>query len=83
MHKSKLNTTMDQDLIDYAKTYASLQRTTVSEVFTQFVLHLKRVHDVDPMQVILEDPGFRDSLLRTMTKIQSGETRWSPYDEVF
>ncbi len=83
MQKSKINITMDQDLIDYAKSYAALQRTTVSEVFTQFVLHLQRVHDDDPTPVILDDPGFRDSLLQTMAKIKSGETRWSAYDEVF
>ena len=83
MQKSKINITMDRDLIDYAKSYASLQRTTVSEVFTQFVLHLKRVHDDDPMRVILDDPAFTNSLLATMAKIQSGETRWSRYDEVF
>jgi len=82
MRKSKINITMDQDLIDYAKSYASLQRTTVSEVFTQFVLHLRRVHDDDPTQALLDDPGFRDSLLRTMAKIQSGEARWSPCDEI-
>jgi hypothetical protein len=83
MQKSKINITMDQDLIEYAKLYASKQRTTVSEVFTQFVLNLKRVHEDDPMQIILADPGFRDSLLSTMVKIQSGETKWSSYDEVF
>jgi hypothetical protein len=83
MQKSKINITMDQDLIEYAKTYASKQRTTVSEVFTQFVLNLKRVHEDDPMQIFLDDPGFRDSLLETMRKIQSGETKWSGYDEVF
>jgi hypothetical protein len=38
--------------------------------------------DDDPMQIILADPGFRDSLLATMAKIQSGETKWSGYDEV-
>jgi len=83
MQKSKINITMDQDLIEYAKLYASKQRTTVSEVFTQFILNLKRVHEDDPMQVILADPGFRDGLLATMAKIQSGETKWSSYDEVF
>jgi len=65
MQKSKINITMDRDLIEYAKLYASTQRTTVSEVFTQFVLNLKRVHEDDPMQIILADPGFRDSLLAT------------------
>ena len=83
MQKSKINITMDPDLIEYAKLYAAKQRTTVSEVFTQFVLNLKRVHEDDPMQIILADPGFRDSVLATMTKIQSGETKWSSYDEVF
>jgi len=83
MQKSKINITMDQDLIEYAKLYASKQRTTVSEVFTQFILNLKRVHEDDPMQVILADPGFRDSLLATIAKIQSGEAKWSSYDEVF
>ena len=83
MQKSKINITMDQDLIEYAKLYASKQRTTVSEVFTQFILNLKRVHEDDPMQIILADPGFSDSLLATMAKIQSGETKWSSYDEAF
>ena len=83
MQKSKINITMDPDLIEYAKLYASKQRTTVSEIFTQFILNLKRVHEDDPMQVILADPGFRDGLLATMAKIQSGETKWSSYDEVF
>jgi hypothetical protein len=83
MQKSKINITMDQDLIEYAKLYASTQRTTVSEVFTQFILNLKRVHEDDPMQIILADPGFSDSLLATMAKIQSNKTKWSSYDEVF
>ena len=55
----------------------------MSEVFTQFILNLKRVHEDDPTQIILADPGFRDSLLATMAKIQTGETKWSGYDEVF
>jgi hypothetical protein len=83
MPKSKINITMDQDLIEYAKTYASKQRTTVSEVFTQFILNLKRVHEEDPMQIFIDDPEFRDCLLKTMGKIQSGETKWSGYNKVF
>lgn len=83
MQKSKINITMDKDLIDYAKLYAKEQRTSVSEVFTQFVLNLKRVQEDDPMHVLLADPAFKESLVQTMAKIQSGETRWSRYDEVF
>ena len=45
MQKGKVNITMDKDLIEYAKAYADEQRTTVSEVFTQFILNLKRVKE--------------------------------------
>lgn len=83
MQKSKINITMDKDLIDYAKQYASKQRTTVSEVFTQFVLSLKRIDEDDPTQIILADQTFRDSLLTTMENIRSGKTKWLHYDEVF
>ncbi len=83
MPKSKMNITMDKDLIEYTKIYASEQRTTVSEVFSQFVLNLKRVRENDPTQIILSDPDFRDSILETMTRIQNGDVRWSRYDEVF
>jgi hypothetical protein len=83
MPKGKMNITMDQDLIEYAKIYANEQRTTISEVFSQFVLSLKRVKENDPTEIILSDPGFRDSLLETMTRVQSGDVQWSRYDEVF
>ncbi len=81
MPKRKINLTMGQDLIDYAKAYAARQRTTVSEVFTQFILNLKRVNEDDPMKIFLDDPGFRDSLLATMVKIQTGRTKWSQNDK--
>ena len=83
MAKIKLNVTMDQDLVEYAKAYAAEQRTSVSEIFTQFILNLKRRNENEPMTILLEDPEFRKSLLSTMDKIQSGQTRWSTYDEVF
>jgi hypothetical protein len=83
MSKKKINITMDQDLIEYAKIYAARQRTTVSEIVTQFILNLKRVNEDDPMKIFLDDPAFRVSLMETMNKIQSGTTKWSTYDEVF
>ncbi len=83
MPKGKMNITMDQDLIEYAKIYADEQRSTVSEVFSQFVLNLRRVKENDPTEFILGDPCFRDSLLETMMRVQSGDVQWSSYDEVF
>jgi hypothetical protein len=83
MPKGKINITMDNDLIEYAKIYANEQRTTVSEVFSQFVLNIRRIKENDPTDIIFGDPDFRNSLLETMTRIQSGDIQWSHYDEVF
>jgi hypothetical protein len=83
MRKSKINVTMDQDLIEYVKSYADEQRTSVSEVFTQFILNLKRAKAKEPMDIILSDPDFRDSLLKTIERVRSGDVQWHKYEEVF
>lgn len=83
MQKGKVNITMDRDLIEYAKTHAEEQRTTVSEVFTQFILNMKRVKEGDPTEIIMADPGFRDSLLETISRVRTGDIKWHRYEEVF
>jgi Family of unknown function (DUF6364) len=83
MRKGKINITMDQDLIEYAKAYAEEQRTTVSEVLSQFILNLKRVNENDPTEIILADPKFKESLMETILRIRSGDVKWYRHDEVF
>jgi 16S rRNA G966 N2-methylase RsmD len=83
MPKSKINITMDQDLVEYIKSYAEEQRTSVSEIFTQFILNLKRAKINDPTDIILADPDFRDSLIETIMKLRSGQVKWHKYEEVF
>ena len=83
MQKGKVNITMDRDLIEYAKGYAEEQRTTVSEVFTQFILNLKRVKEDGPMDIIMADPDFKDTLLETISRVRTGDVKWRRYDEVF
>lgn len=83
MRKGKVNITMDKDLIEYAKAYAGEQRTTVSEVFTQFVLNLKRIREDDPTEMVMADPDFREGLLETISRIRSGDMKWRRYEEVF
>lgn len=83
MPKSKINITMDQDLVEYIKRYAEEQRTSVSDVFTQFILNLKRTKIKDPTNIILADPDFRDSLMETISQIRSGKVKWYKYKEVF
>lgn len=83
MHKGKVNITLDRDLIEYVKTYAEEQRTTISEIFTQFVLNLKRTKDKEPTEVILTDPDFKESILDMISRIRNGKVKWFKYDEVF
>jgi hypothetical protein len=83
MQKARINLTLDADLVDFVKNYAESQRTTVSEVFTQFALKLKRNKENDPTEIILTDPEFSDSLIETMTRIQEGKVAWKKYNEVF
>lgn len=83
MQKTRINLTMDADLIEFMKEYAANQRTTVSEVFTQFALRLKRIKTDDPTEIILADPDFTESLLQTMEAVKTGQVNWHSYEEVF
>ena len=83
MQKTRINITLDADLLDFVKEYAETQRTTVSEVFTQFALKLKRVRENDPTEIILADPDFSAALLETMQRVKDGSAKWHSYDEVF
>lgn len=83
MMKNKINITLDQDLIDFVKSYAEYQRTSVSEIFSQFLLSLKRTKENDPTEIIMADPDFRESLIQTLSRIRSGKVKWHTYEEVF
>ena len=83
MQKGKINITMDRDLIEYAKNYAEEQRTTVSKVFTQFILNVKRVREGGPAEIIMADPDFRESLMETIARVKTGDVKWRRYEEVF
>ena len=83
MQKGKLNITLDKDLIDYVKIYAEEQRASVSVIFTQFILNLKRTREDDPTKLILADPDFKESLLQTIANIRTGKVKWHKYNEVF
>jgi len=79
MAKSKLNITLDEDLIEFSKLYASEQKTTVSELISQFLLNLKRTKSEDPTTIIISDPQFSDSLLETISRIREGKEKWLTY----
>jgi len=83
MNKGKLNLTLDYDLIDYAKLYATENRITVSDVITQFLLNLRRVKEKSPTEQIIADIDFYESLMQTLQKMRNGNIKWHSYNEVF
>lgn len=83
MPKTRLNISIDYDLADFIKMYAQENRTTASEVITQFILGLKRRTCQDSMDIILSDPAFSQALTEAQTRIKDGSAQWHTFDEVF
>jgi len=83
MAKEKLNITLDADLIEYVKIYAKENRTTVSEIMSQFLLSLKRARENEHTEIIMADPSFRESVFECICSLREGTMRWHGYDEVF
>ena len=83
MAKARLNISLDPDLIDFAKVFAAENRTTVADVFTQYLLSLKRHAEGDPMETVLSNPAFHEGLLDAQARLRDGSAQWHTFDEVF
>lgn len=83
MSKTRLNISINEDLADYIKLYAKENRTTTSEVFTQFILGLKKRNQGDHMELIYSDPDFYKAVIDVKNRIQNGSAEWYTFDEVF
>ncbi len=83
MSKTRLNISIDFDLADFIKMYAQENRTTASEVITQFILGLKRRTSQERADIILSDPNFSQALTEVWDKLKNGSAQWHTFDEVF
>ena len=83
MPKTRLNISLDQDLVDFVKVYVRENRTTVADVITQFVLALKRHVQGHSMEIILSDPDFHKALLDVQSRLSDGTAKWHTFEEVF
>lgn len=83
MPKTRLNISLDYDLADFIKLYAQENRTTASEVITQFILGLKRRTRQQHSETILSDPEFSQALTEVHDKIKDGSAQWHTFAEVF
>ncbi len=83
MSKARINISTDQDLADFIKVYAAENRTTVADIFTQYILFLKRNSDGEPLKEILSNPIFHKSMDEAHYKLKNGTAIWHSYDDVF
>ncbi len=83
MAKTRLNVSLDQDLAEFAKVFAAENRTSVSDMVTQYLLALKRRVEGEYAEQILAHPAFYAAMEDAQEKLRAGTARWHSYDEVF
>lgn len=83
MSKTRINISLDQDLADFAKIFAKENRTSVADIFTQYLLTLKRRIDGQDSDRILSHPAFQEAMESSLVNLQDGSAKWYSYDDVF
>lgn len=83
MSKTRLNLSLDQDLVDFAKIFAAENRISVAEMINQYLLALKRRVDGENVEQILSSPAFHEAMTEVQNKLRNGTAQWYRYDEVF
>lgn len=83
MSKTRVNLSLDQDLADFAKIFAAENRTSFSEIITQYLLALKRRVEDESSEKILAHPAFHDAMEKSQARLRDGSAKWHSYAEVF
>lgn len=53
MAKTRFNVSLDQDLAEFAKVFAAENRITVADIFTQYLLSVKRCVEGEYVEKVL------------------------------
>jgi len=83
MPKTRLNISLDQDLVNFVKIYVQENRTTVAEVITQYLLALKRQSQGESMEIIFSNPDFHKAIVDAQSRLRDGTAEWYTFEEVF
>ncbi len=83
MPKARVNISIDQDLVDFAKTFAAENRSSFSEVVTQYLLALKRGGEGKSVEAIIAHPAFHAAMEDAQARLRDGSAQWHTYGEVF
>lgn len=83
MPKTRLNLSLDQDLVDFLKIFAAENRLSVADVVTQYILSLKRQDEEEARERILADPRFQQAMEDIKSRLKDGTAEWYSFEEVF
>lgn len=83
MRKERLNLAFDQDLVLFIRGYAQENRTTLTDLFTQYMLTLMRNMSDTQNPSVVYDRAFNKTMEDIRTAARSGNTKWHTYEEVF
>ena len=83
MSKKRLNLSLDQDLVDFVKSFAAQNRLSVADIVTQFFLSLKRQEEKDVHKRILAHPAFHQAMEDVKARLADGTAEWYSFEEVF
>lgn len=83
MTKTRINISLDQDLAEFVRLFAAENRTSVADLFTQYLLALKRRSEGQKVEKILANPAFYKAMEEALAKLQDGSAEWHSYEDVF
>jgi hypothetical protein len=83
MAKTRLNISLDEDLVDFIKILAAENRISVADMVTQYLLVLKRRVEGENTERILAHPAFQESIEEAQAKLRNGTAKWHSYKDVF
>ncbi len=83
MAKTRLNLSLDQDLVNFVKVFAAENRTSVADVVTQYLLSVKRRVEGERTELILSHPAFHRAMADAQARLRDGSAEWYTFDEVF
>ncbi len=83
MPKTRINISTDQDLADFIKVFAAENRTTVAEIFNQYIISIKKKVENEYAEPILSNPIFKEAMIDAQNKLQNGAANWYSYTDLF
>ena len=83
MTKTRINISLDQDLAEFVRLFAAENRISVADMFTQYLLALKRRSEGERVEKILSHPAFQKAMQDAQSKLRDGSAKWHSYDEIF